>query len=81
MKQIFQIREECQWRREQQNLCNSDGAIDQNFDLKTHENDDYSDQELFADEDEGDDDESSDEHTPAENQSQVPQNAVYWISM
>ena len=80
MKQISQISEECQWRREQQNLCNSDGAIDQNFDLKTHENDDYSDQELFVDEDEGDDNESSDEDAPPENQSQVPQNAVYWSS-
>ena len=47
-----------------ENLCNSDGAIDQNFDVKTHENDDYSDQELFVDEDEGDDNESSDETRP-----------------
>ena len=54
--------------------------MDQNFDVKTHENDDYSDQELFVDEDEGDDNESSDEDAPAENQSQVPQNAVYWSS-
>ena len=47
----------------------------------THENDDYSDQELFVDEDKGDDDKSGDEDAPAQNQSQVPQNAVYWSFM
>lgn len=51
--------------------------MDQNFDLKTLKNDDWLDQEsLFVDEDEGDDNESSHKAAPAENQSQVPQNAV-----
>ena len=36
---------------------------------------------MFVDEDKGDDNESGDEDAPAENQSQVPQNAVYWSSM
>ena len=54
-------------------MHNSDDAIDQNFKLKTGENDDYLDQELFVDEDEGDDGESSYEYVPAENQ--LPQNA------
>ena len=36
---------------------------------------------MFVDEDEGDDNKSSDEDAPAKNQSQVPQNAVYWTSM
>ena len=36
---------------------------------------------MFVDEDEGDDNESSDKDAPAKNQSQVPQNAVYWTSM
>jgi len=54
-------------------MHNSDPAIDQNFKLKTGENDDYSDQELFVDEDEGNDNESSNEYVPAENQ--LPQNA------
>ena len=35
---------------------------------------------MFVDEDEGDDNESSEEDAPTENQSQVPQNAVYWSS-
>jgi len=47
--------------KRKQNLYNSDDAINHNFDLKTNENDDYSDQELFVDEDEGDDNASSDE--------------------
>ena len=54
-------------------MHNSDDAIDQNFKLKTGENVDYSDQELFVHEDEGNDNESSDEYVPAENQ--LPQNA------
>jgi len=81
MKEISQIGEECQWQREQQTLCNSDNAINQNFDLKTPENEDCSDQELYIDEHEGDNNESSDEDAPAENQSQVPQNAIHWSSM
>ena len=36
---------------------------------------------MFVDEDKGDDNESGDEDAPAENQSHVPQNAVYWSSM
>ena len=47
--------------KRKQNLYNSDDAINHNFDLKTHENDDYSNQELFVDEDEGDDNASNDE--------------------
>lgn len=47
--------------KRKQNLYNSDDAINHNFDLKTHENDDYSNQELLVDEDEGDDNASSDE--------------------
>ena len=47
---------------------NSDDAINQNFDLQTHENDDYSVHELFVDEDKGDDNESSDKDAPTENQ-------------
>lgn len=81
MKEISQIGEECQWQREQQTLWNSDNAINQNFDLKTPENEDCSDQELYIDEDEGDNNESSDEDAPAENQSHVPQNAIDWSSM
>ena len=81
MKEISQICEECQWQRKQQNLCNSDNAINQNFDLKTPENEDCSDQELYVDEDERDNNESSDEDAPAENQSQEPQNAIHWSSM
>lgn len=84
MKEISQICEECQWQREQQTLCNSDNAINQNFDLKTPENEDCSDQELLyvdEDEDEGDNNEKSDKDAPAENQSQVPQNAIHWSSM
>ena len=58
---------------------NSDIAIDKNFDLKTHENNDYWDQEQFEDEDEGDDNASSDKDVPAKSQSQVPQNAVHLV--
>ena len=54
-------------------MHNSDDAIDQNFKLKRGKNDDYSDQELFVDEDEGNANVSSDEDVPAENQ--LPQNA------
>ena len=57
-----------------------DFAIDKNFDPKTHENDNYLDQELFVDEDVGDENASGDEDAPAEYQSQVPQNAVHWSS-
>ena len=49
--------------KEWQNLCNSDDAIDHNFDLGTHENDDYSEQALFVDEDWWDYNESRDEDT------------------
>ena len=35
---------------------------------------------MFIDEGKGNDNESSDEDAPAENQSQVPQNAVHWSS-
>lgn len=54
--------------------------IDQNFYLKTPENDDHLDQELFVEKDEGDDYARSDKDMPTENQSQVPQNAVHWSS-
>lgn len=54
--------------------------IDQNFYLKTHENDDHLDQELFVEKDEGGDYARSDKDMTNENQSQVPQNAVHWSS-
>ena len=80
MKEMSQIREEFQWWRAQQNFRNSDDAIDQNFDLKTRENDDYSDQEMFADEDTNDN-KSSDKDVPPKNQPRVPQSVVHWSSM
>ena len=71
MEEIVQIHEECQRRRQQQNLSSSDQNFDHSSDL-----------ELFFDErdeeEDKDDDEGSDEEAPAKNEAQVPQNAIHW---